>query len=193
MALVLLHLVDEQGRPVPPSVSIAVETAYRWVSREYEHFDQALLAGMAESVALAMCRRLVHIEFPRRYASAALTGKLQEWYRAHPGVEVPLELEESERTRGPRPGAMTSADLSILFAEIKVQLSERDRQILVLMEQDVGSPQQIAELFEMSYSAAAKAIQRVRDRMAAILAPSETRNSSDNQIMTRSRHFNPEI
>jgi DNA-directed RNA polymerase specialized sigma24 family protein len=168
MALVLLHLVDEQGRPVPPSVSIAVETAYRWVSREYEHFDQALLAGMAESVALAMCRRLVHIEFPRRYASAALTGKLQEWYRAHPGVEVPLELEESERTRGPRPGAMTSADLSILFAEIKVQLSERDRQILVLMEQDVGSPQQIAELFEMSYSAAAKAIQRVRDRMAAI-------------------------
>ena len=193
MALVLLHLVDEQGRPVPPSVSIAVETAYRWVSREYEHFDQALLAGMAESVALAMCRRLMHIEFPRRYAIAALTGKLQEWYRAHPGVEVPLELEESERTRGPRPGAMTSADLSILFAEIKVQLSERDRQILVLMEQDVGSPQQIAELFEMSYSAAAKAIQRVRDRMAAILAPSETRNSSDNQIMTRSRHFNPEI
>jgi DNA-directed RNA polymerase specialized sigma24 family protein len=193
MALVLLHLVDEQGRPVPPSVSIAVETAYRWVSREYEHFDQALLAGMAESVALAMCRRLVHIEFPRRYASAALTGKLQEWYRAHPGVEVPLELEESERTKGPRPGAMTSADLSILFAEIKVQLSERDRQILVLMEQDVGSPQQIAEVFEMSYSAAAKAIQRVRDRMATILAPSETRNSSDNQLMTRSRHFNPEI
>jgi DNA-directed RNA polymerase specialized sigma24 family protein len=193
MALVLLHLVDEQGRPVPPSVSIAVETAYRWVSREYEHFDQALLAGMAESVALAMCRRLVHIEFPRRYASAALTGKLQEWYRAHPGVEVPLELEESERTKGPRPGAMTSADLSILFAEIKVQLSERDRQILVLMEQDVGSPQQIAKVFEMSYSAAAKAIQRVRDRMAAILAPSETRSSSDNQIVTRSRHFNPEI
>jgi DNA-directed RNA polymerase specialized sigma24 family protein len=193
MALVLLHLVDEQGRPVPPSVSIAVEAAYRWVSREYEHFDQALLAGMAESVALAMCRRLMHIEFPRRYASVALTGKLQEWYRAHPGVEVPLELEESERIKGPRPGAMTSADLSILFAEIKVQLSERDRQILVLMEQDVGSPQQIAEVFELSYSAAAKAIQRVRDRMATILAPSETRNSSDNEIMTRSRHFNPEI
>ena len=88
---------------------------------------------------------------------------------------------------------MTSADLSILFAEIKVQLSERDRQILVLMEQDVGSPQQIAEVFEMSYSAAAKAIQRVRDRMAAILAPSETRNGSDNEMMTRSRHFNPDI
>jgi DNA-directed RNA polymerase specialized sigma24 family protein len=142
---------------------------------------------------LAMCRRLVHIEFPRRYAVAALTGKLQEWYRAHPGVEVPLELEESERIKGPRPDAMTSADLSILFAEIKVQLSERDRQILVLMEQDLGSPQQIAEVFEMSYSAAAKAIQRVRDRMAAILAPSETRNGSDNEMMTRSRHFNPDI
>ena len=193
MALVLLHLVDEQGRPVPPSVRVAVETAYHWVLREYEHFDQALLAGMAESVALAMCRRLVHIEFPRRYAIVALTGKLQEWYRAHPGVEVPLELEESERIKGPRPDAMSSADLSILFAEIKVQLSERDRQILVLMEQDVGSPQQIAEVFEMSYSAAAKAIQRVRDRMAAILAPSETRNGSDSEMMTRSRHYNPDI
>jgi DNA-directed RNA polymerase specialized sigma24 family protein len=88
---------------------------------------------------------------------------------------------------------MTSADLTILFAEIKAQLSERDRQILVLMEQDLGGPQQIAEVFEMSYSAAAKAIQRVRDRMVAILAPSETRNGSDNEMMTRSRHFNPDI
>jgi hypothetical protein len=193
MAVVLLHLVDEHGQPVPPSVRVAVETAYRWALREHEHFDQAILAGMAESVGLAMCRRLVHIEFPRRYAIAALTGKLQEWYRAHPGVEIPLELEEAERIRSPRPDAMTSADLSILFAEIKVQLSTRDRQILVLMEQDLGSPQQIAEVFEMSYSAAAKAIQRVRDRMAAILARSETRNGSDNEMMTRSRHFNPEI
>jgi DNA-directed RNA polymerase specialized sigma24 family protein len=193
MAVVLLHLVNEHGQPVPPSVRVAVETAYHWVLREYEHFDQALLAGMAESVALAMCRRLVQIEFPRRYAIVALTGKLQEWYRAHPGVEVSLELEESERIKGPRPGAMTSADLGILFAEIKVQLSERDRQILVLMEQDLGGPQQIAEVFEMSYSAAAKAIQRVRDRMAAILAPSETRNGSDNEMMTRSQHFNPDI
>ena len=192
MAVVLLHLVNEHGQPVPPSVRVAVETAYQWVLREYEHFDRALLAGMAESVALAMCRRLVHIEFPRRYAIVALTGKLQEWYRAHPGVEVPLELE-AERIKGPRPDAMTSADLTILFAEIKVQLSERDRQILVLMEQDLGGPQQIAEVFEMSYSAAAKAIQRVRDRMAAILASSETRNGSNNEMMTRSRHFNPDI
>jgi DNA-directed RNA polymerase specialized sigma24 family protein len=192
MAVVLLHLVNEQGQPVPPSVRVAVETAYRWVLREYEHFDQALLAGMAESVALAMCRSLARIEFPRRYAIVALTGKLQEWYRAHPGQEVPLELEESERIKAPRPDAMTSADLSILLAEIKVQLSERDRQILVLMEQDLGGPQQIAEVFEMSYSAAAKAIQRVRDRMVAILVPSETQKSSDNEMMSRSRHFNPE-
>ena len=80
MAVVLLHLVNEHGQPVPPSVRVAVETAYHWVLREYEHFDQALLAGMAESVGSAMCRRLVHIEFPRRYAIVALTGKLQEWY-----------------------------------------------------------------------------------------------------------------
>ena len=193
MAVTLLHLVDENGQPAPPSVRVAVEAAFRWASHEYRHFDPALLAGIAESVALAMCRRHELIEFPRRYAFAALTGKLQEWYRAHPAVEVLLEPSEFERLGGAGNDVISAANLSILFAEMKSKLSERDRQILVLMEQDLGGPQQIAEVFGMSYSAAAKAIQRVRDRMAAILSPSEMRNRSGNEMMTRSRHFNPEI
>ena len=88
MAATLLHLVDEHGAPVPSQVRLAVESAYRWAVREYRHIDQAVLAGLAESVAVGMCRRLDQIGFPRRYAFAALTGKLQEWYRAHPVVEI---------------------------------------------------------------------------------------------------------
>ena len=150
MAATLLHLVDEHGQPVPPQVRLAVEAAYRWAEREYQHFDHAVLAGMAEALALAMCRRQDRIEFPRRYAVAALTGKLQEWYRAHPAVEVMLEPDDLEQVRKAEPVPATSPDLNVLFAEMKAQLSERDRQILVLLEQDLG-PQEIAKAFEISY------------------------------------------
>jgi RNA polymerase sigma factor (sigma-70 family) len=192
MATTLLHLVDEHGQPVPPQVRLAVEAAYRWVAREYQHFDQAVLAGMAEAVALAMCRRLDRIEFPRRYAVAALTGKLHEWYRAHPAVEVILEPDDIEHVRKARPTPASSADLSVLFSEIKAQLSERDRQILVLMEQDLG-PQEIAKAFEISYSAAAKAIQRARERMAAILAENGSQQDEENETMSRPRLFSLKI
>ena len=82
-----------------------------------------------------MCRRLDQIEFPRRYAFAALTGKLQEWYRAHPAVEIMMEPDGSRTLTGEKPnGARTSAaDLNVLFSQIKTRLSERDRQILVLL------------------------------------------------------------
>jgi hypothetical protein len=58
---VLLHLVDENGQPAHPSILAAAEAAFRWVSREYRQCDRALLAGMAESVALAMSRRVESI------------------------------------------------------------------------------------------------------------------------------------
>ena len=59
--------------------------------------------------------------------------------------------------------------MNVLFSQIKSRLSERDRQILVLLEQDLGA-QEIAKAFKISYSAAGKAIQRARERMAAILS-----------------------
>jgi DNA-directed RNA polymerase specialized sigma24 family protein len=188
MAATLLHLVDEHGQPVPPQVRLAVEAAYRWAEREYQHFDHAVLAEMAEALALAMCRRQDRIEFPRRYAVAALSGKLQEWYRAHPAIEVMLEPDDLEQVRKAEPVPATSPDLSVLFAQMKAQLSERDRQILVLLEQDLG-PQEIAKAFEISYSAAAKAIQRARDRMASILSETGNQKGEDNGTMTRPRAF----
>ena len=186
MAATLLHLVDEHGQPVPSQVRLAVEAAYRWAEQEYQRFDRAVLAEMAEALAVAMCRHQDRIELPRRYAVAALAGKLQEWYRAHPAVEVMLEPEDLEQVIQAEPVPATSPDLNVLFAEIKAQLSERDRQVLVLLEQDLG-PQEIAKAFEISYFAAAKAIQRARDRMAAILSETGNQKGEDNGTMTRPR------
>jgi DNA-directed RNA polymerase specialized sigma24 family protein len=186
MAATLLHLVDQYGQPVPQQVRLAVEAAYRWAEREYERFDRAVLAEMAEALALSMCRRQDRIELPRRYAVAALAGKLQEWYRAHPAVEVILEPEDLEQVIQAEPVPATSPDLNVLFAEIKAQLSERDRQVLVLLEQDLG-PQEIAKAFEISYFAAAKAIQRARDRMAAILSETGNQKREENGTMNRPR------
>jgi hypothetical protein len=125
MAATLLHLVDQYGHPVPPQVRLAVEAAYLWAEREYERFDRAVLAEMAEALAVSMCRHQDRIELPRRYAVAALAGKLQEWYRAHPAVEVMLEPEDLEQVIQAEPVPATSPDLNVLFAEIKAQLSER--------------------------------------------------------------------
>jgi hypothetical protein len=186
MAAILLHLVDEHDQPVPPQVRLAVETAYRWALHEYQHFDRAVLAGMAESVALAMCRRLDQIEFPRRYAFTALTGKLHEWYRAHPAVEILMDPAEVEHLTGGKPKSTSAADLNVLFSQIKARLTERDRQILVLLEQDLGV-QEVAKVFKISYSAAGKAIQRARDRMAAILSAAENQPDEEGDAGSRPR------
>jgi DNA-directed RNA polymerase specialized sigma24 family protein len=186
MAATLLHLVDEHGQPVPSQVRLAVEAAFRWAEQEYQRFDRAVLAEMAEALAVAMCRRQDRIELPRRYAVAALAGKLQEWYRAHPAVEIMLDPDDLEQVMQAEPVPTTSPDLNVLFAEMKAQLSERDRQVLVLLEQDLG-PQEIAKAFEISYFAAAKAIQRARDRMAAILSETGNQKGEDNGTMTRPR------
>ena len=192
MAATILHLVDEHGAPVPSQVRLAVESAYRWAVREYRHIDQAVLAGLAESVAVGMCRRLDQIGFPRRYAFAALTGKLQEWYRAHPVVEIAVGPDDIDRFNGPRRMAASATEMNLLFSEIKARLSERDRQILVLLEQDLG-PKEIAKAFDISYVAAAKAIQRARDRMAAILSGTGSESKEDEDEMPRSRTFNLKI
>jgi DNA-directed RNA polymerase specialized sigma24 family protein len=192
MAANLLHLVDEHGQPVPLPVRLAVEAAYRWALREYRPFDPAVLAGMAEEVALAMCRRLDQIALPRRYAVAAITGKLHQWYRANPAAEVMLEIDELEEVKTAGRTPITTADLNVLFSEIKAQLSERDRQILALMEQDLG-PQDIAKAFDISYTAAAKAIQRARERMAAILSETGNDGRGDGEAMPRPRAFSSKI
>jgi DNA-directed RNA polymerase specialized sigma24 family protein len=64
---------------------------------------------------------------------------------------------------------------TVLFEQLSTRLSERDRIILVLLLQDVTSPADVAVALGVSYSAAAKAIQRVKDRISTMLVdkPSE--------------------
>jgi len=170
MAGLFLYLVDEHNAAVKPEIRIAVEAAYRWSVREYRNIDEADLAGMAEGIALAMSKRLDEIQSPRRYAFAALTGRIQGWFRAHPAKMVSYGSEdELDREIGSEDRFATDVERRLLFAQIRSRLSERDRQIFILLEQDVSSPREIAKVLEISYWAAAKALERARERMASIV------------------------
>jgi RNA polymerase sigma factor (sigma-70 family) len=166
----LLYLVDQDNKPVKPEIRIAVEAAFRWSIREYRNMDEADLAFMAEAVGLGMSKRLEEIQSPRRYAFAALTGRIQGWFRAHPARMVSFETEdELDREIGPDDRFMFDVERRLLFAQIRGQLSGRDREICTLLEQDLSSPREIAQVLQISYAAAAKALQRARGRMASIL------------------------
>jgi RNA polymerase sigma factor (sigma-70 family) len=170
MADSLLHLVDEDTNPVKSEIRIAVEAAFRWSVREYRNIDEAELAAMAEAVALGMSKRFGDIQSPRRYAFAAMTGRIQGWFRAHPAKMVSFETEdEFDREVGPDGRFLFDIERRLLIAQIRGQLNKRDRQICILLEQDISSPGDIAKALEISYAAAAKALQRAKERMASIV------------------------
>jgi DNA-directed RNA polymerase specialized sigma24 family protein len=91
-----------------------------------------------------------------------------------------MDPAEVEHLTGEKPKSTSAADLNVLFSQIKARLSERDRQILALLEQDLG-PKEIANAFNISYLAAAKAIQRARERMAAILSGTGRESNDDDK------------
>jgi RNA polymerase sigma factor (sigma-70 family) len=170
MAGSLLYLVDQDNKPVKPEIRIAVEAAFRWSVREYRNMDEADIASMAEAVALGMSKRLKEIQSPRRYAFAALTGRIQEWFRAHPAKMVSFETEDDlDRAIGPDDRFMFDVERRLLFAQIRCRLSGRDSEICTLLEQDLSSPGEIAQVLQISYTAAAKALQRAKGRMASIV------------------------
>ena len=170
MGQTLLHLVDQRGQTLPVAIRLAVEAAHRWVRWEYPHLDEAVVAGWAEDVGKAMGARLDEIRSPYRYAFAALRGKVREWFRCNASKEVLVgiggELELWAGIDGSTPRVIYRA---VLFDQLKTKLSERDRHILVLLQQDITSPASVAAALGVSYAAAAKAIQRVKERIAAIL------------------------
>jgi RNA polymerase sigma factor (sigma-70 family) len=179
----LLHLVDQDNAPVNPEIRLAVEAAYKWSIREYRKIDETDLAAMAEGVALRMSKRFDEIQRPRRYAFAAMAGRIQEWFRGHPVKMVSFETEdEFDKQIGPDDRFTLEVERSLLFSQIRSRLSERDRQICILLEQDVNSPREIAKALDISYSAAAKALQRAKERMASIVmveGPGAEKSSKD--------------
>jgi len=165
-----LHLVDTSGIAVCPEVEAAVERSFHWVLRDYPQLDSAMIANWAEEVALSMQVRVTTIVSPQRYAYAALKGKVHDWMRSSQAKEEDAGLGRDLERIGGLNGAFEGAvDRKILFEQLKATLNERDRYILVLLLEDNTSPATVAKALGTSYPAAAKAIQRVKERIASKL------------------------
>ena len=165
-----LHLVDTSGIAVCPEVETAVERSFQWVLRDYPQLDSAMIANWAEEVALSMQMRVTIIVSPQRYAYAALKGKVHDWMRSAPAKEEVAGLgRDLERIGGLNGSFEGAVDRKILFEQLKATLNERDRYILVLLLEDNTSPATVAKALGTSYPAAAKAIQRVKERIASKL------------------------
>jgi DNA-directed RNA polymerase specialized sigma24 family protein len=137
--------------------------------------DESVVAGWAEDVGKAMGARLDEIRSPYRYAFAALHGKVKEWFRSNASKEVLVgTARELELWAGIDRSTQRVIYRAVLFDQLKTKLSERDRHILVLLQQDMTSPASVAAALGVSYAAAAKAIQRVKERIAAILVGAPT-------------------
>jgi hypothetical protein len=165
-----LHLVDTSGIAVCAEVETAVERSFHWVLRDYPQLDSAMIANWAEEVALSMQVRVTTIVSPQRYAYAALKGKVHDWMRSAPAKEEVAGLgRDLERIGGLNGSFEGAVDRKILFEQLKATLNERDRYILVLLLQDNTSPATVAKALGTTYPAAAKAIQRVKERIASKL------------------------
>src|ERR1700691_65330 len=175
MGQTLLHLVDQRGQTLPVAIRLAAEAAHRWVRWEYPHLDEAVVAGWAEDVGQAMGARLDEIRSPYRYAYAALHGKVREWFRSNASKEILVGVgSDLELWAGIDRSAQRAIYRTVLFEQLKTKLSERDRHILVLLQQDITSPASVAAALGINYAAAAKAMQRVKERIAAILVGAPT-------------------
>jgi DNA-directed RNA polymerase specialized sigma24 family protein len=156
-----------------------VNDAYRWAVAEFPNIDQALIAGWAEDLGRAMAAHPGIIEFPRRYAFTALKGKIFEWFRKHPVTEITLGIgSDLEQWIGLDRRAPLKIEQSALLEQLRMKLGDRDRQILILLLQDITSPRDVAEALNINYNAAAKAIQRAKERMAAILTAKPQDNTA---------------
>jgi hypothetical protein len=166
-----LHLVDTTGTAVCPEVETAVERSFRWVLRDYPQIDSAMIANWAEEVALTMQARVTTIVSPQRYAYAALKGKVHDWMKCGSAKEEVAGIGRDLERMGGLSGSFQGAvDRKILFEQLKATLNERDRYILVLLLEDKTSPATVAKALGTSYPAAAKAIQRVKERIASTLS-----------------------
>ena len=165
-----MHLVNHQGQSLSVATRAAVEAAYAWALVEFPHIDPAQLAGWAEEVGKAIDARAEPVESPKRYAFAALHGKVREWFRNRASKEIVVGLgADLEKWAGVDGNVQRMMDRRIFFDQVKTKLNERDKEILVLLLQDITSPADVAKALGVSYAAGAKAIQRVKERIAATL------------------------
>ena len=164
-----LHLIDNSGFALDAAVQAACEIAFMRVVLDYPDFDQALIADWAEEVAAAMDERGEAIQFPRRYAYMALRGKVRDWSRTGPGrAELKGIGPDLEGVAGSVESFADQTEREVLFEQILPALNERDRAILVLLLNE-QSTTAVAAFLNTNYAAAAKAMQRVKDRVSVVL------------------------
>jgi RNA polymerase sigma factor (sigma-70 family) len=189
MSRTLLHLVDRQGRALSAVQQTAIEAAHRWAVREFPRIDQASLANWTEEVGAAMAQRGEDIKSPRRYAFAALHGKIREYFRSGGTREITVGISSDlEKWAGVDGNSTQRLEREVLFEQLSLRLSERDRHILVLLQQDKTKPASVAAALGVSDVAARKAIQRVKERMAAILTNDLPVHESGKPYLRRSEN-----
>jgi DNA-directed RNA polymerase specialized sigma24 family protein len=165
-----LHLVDGNGIAIGSKIENAVERSFQWVLKDYPQIDPALIANWAEEVARGMQARETPVTSAQRYAYAALKGRVRDWMRSGAAQEQMAGVgQDLERIGGLNGSFQNAVDRKILFEQVKATLNERDRYILVLLLEDKTSPTTIADALGTTYPAATKAIQRVKERIAATL------------------------
>jgi DNA-directed RNA polymerase specialized sigma24 family protein len=165
-----LHLVDRNGIAIASEIENAIERSFLWVLRDYPQVDPALIANWAEDVARCMQAREIPVSSPLRYAYAALKGRVRDWMKSGAAQERLAGVgQDLERIGGLGGSFHYATDRKILFEQLKATLNERDRYILVLLLEGNTSPANVAKALGTTYSAAAKAIQRVKERIAVTL------------------------
>ena len=164
-----LHFVDDKGTPIAPNVQEAVEKAFRRVLLEFPDFDQAQISDWAEEVAIDMQERMEAVQFPRRYAYMALKGRVRDWSRTGPGrAELKGLSSDLEEVAGQSKSHIDQTERELLLTQVLPELNERDRAILILVCNG-KSTAMIAALLKVNYMAAAKAMQRMKERTSVVL------------------------
>jgi hypothetical protein len=180
-----LHLVDAQGRTVAPTVKAAVEVVFKWVLRDFPNVDPAMISEWAEEVGWAMESKQDVVSAPERYAYTALKGRVRDWLRTKTAKEENAGIgHDLERLGDLDRSFQRNIDHSLFFDQLKASLNERDRYILVLLLRGETSPTVTAQAFGITYSAAAKAIQRVKERVAAAAKPVSRSDDFGNRSQT---------
>ena len=157
-------------------VRVAVEEAFHWVMRRHPLVDPALIANWAEEVACSMQSMDADLGSPGRYADAALQGKVRDWQRTKPAKQQPMGIgADLERIGGADRQVQAVMDRKVLFEQVKATLSERDQLILVLLLDGLTTTE-VASALAVTDSAGRKAIQRVKERMAAAASAPRTKN-----------------
>ncbi len=174
-----LHLVDVNGREVLPSIKAGVESAFGWTVRTYPNLDPAVLAEWAEEIGSAMQTNTNTHETPRRYAYAAMHGRVRDYLKTRASKETSGgSSAELEKWAGVDAGTQTRIDRKLFFQEISTKLDQRDQEILSLLLQDITSAADVGKALRISDSAAAKAIQRLKLRIASFVSSSKMKDGT---------------